>query len=42
MGNTDIGPSDYFILIGISHFMSDIIEDSKTKQIDDVATLNKY
>ena len=42
MGNTDIGPSDYFILIGISHFMFDIIEGYKIKQIDDVATLNKY
>ena len=40
--NTDIGSSDYFISIGISHFMFDILEDYTIKQIDDVATLNEY
>ena len=39
---TDIGSSDYFISIGISHFMFDILEDYTIKQIDDVATLNEY
>ena len=40
--NTDIGSSDYFISIGISHFKFDILEDYTIKQIDDVATLNEY
>ena len=42
MVNTDIGSSDYFISIGISHFMFDILEGYTIKQIDDVATLNEY
>ena len=42
LNNTDIGSSDYFISIGISHFMFDILEDYTIKQIDDVATLNEY